>query len=222
MIRTLNVIAMSLALVVAGASSALAWHDETKAEGDRYVTTTTREYGPAGDPYHRVTIAAEEVRTCSGYVRIPDQNWVTDDTRLEVQGGPTLTEPGKWYSLAPGIYDAQWQWRFQNGQPTRTEYEKVRVPSCLYTAEVLNSKYTWRVVGKNGVRKMRISVPANCTFKSQWAFHKGSSKAWVWSNTDQRRILTYRAGKAGYYPPLYRGYQKGGQKVPNGWLFCGK
>ena len=70
-------------------------------------------------------------------------------------------------------------------------------------------RVTWRYNGRDGIRKVRKSIPAGCVWKSGWHFVTGNTMTWVQDNTNRDRLFTRRSAPPGYYGPLYFGYRKG-------------
>lgn len=204
-LKTLVSSGLAAFMTFALAGSTLAWHEEVRVQADRHTEASAKSIGPRGDPFYRFVVKVRDIKVCHAQVRIPDERWVTDDTRLVIDGGPTLTVPGRWYDIQPGVYDARWYWN----DDTRKEYERVRVPGCVFPAQVPGVTIGISHVGHNGRTVRVVDIPAGCKYRSPWTWIKGRTVFSVQDRTNKERLLTKRAVAPGFYGKLYRGFTPG-------------
>lgn len=211
--RAAGLAALTLSLMVAGTSSAFAWHVDTGKDQQQVTHTaakaTARMLGPKGDPWHRFVVKSTPAKTtfgaCTGWVKVPNQSWA-NGTTFTVDGTRIAIGKGQRAHLPAGSYVGRWS----NSQ--EVERFTIRCDTAIVPA-VLNEntvKFTIRIIGRNGVRKITRTMQGGCTFKSPWYWVKGNTKMWV--NQKQptfKRIYTGRAAAPGQYGPLYHGYKKG-------------
>lgn len=204
-------------LVVVMAVPALAWHVKTGEyqQGIDYTEpdTTVRVIGPSGDPFYRIVIKVKrskwEPGACEGWVKVPNQNWV-GNYKLYVQGTNVVVSRGQKATLSAGDYVGRWS--NDGGENWHREKEEFTIRCDKAVPEQADPNpqhFTWRYVGRNGVKKARITVPEGCTYRSPWRFLKGNTRSWVWSRDDQRRIKTFRVAPPGYYGKLWKGFTPG-------------
>ena len=242
--RTTLATLVAMVLVVVMAVPAFAWHAETgKTKDPDQVTKTVkpakvkvREFGPKGDPFHRITVNVGKTITttittygqCHSWAGNPEENWAAGTTLYASPAGTNdriyIGGPGMRKEMRPGQYDFFWKkangtW-YQGRSPenTNNRYHRKTVPACPPAPAVTSSvvrEWTpgadvpihWRFIGRNSPVKKSYSVPENCTFRTGWNYHKGNTKATVKSRG--KTLLRYRSGPPGYYGPLYKGFKQG-------------
>jgi hypothetical protein len=185
-----RVIPISAALAVMAAAfsitPALAWDVES---GDCQSEPVAHIIEPAGDPWGRVVVK----RSCKGWVRVPDKDWVAGGT-FHIAG--KVLRAGELAWLRPGTYEGTWS--------NTPEVEHVVIRDTAGPVIV-----SWRGVGRSGAFKNRYRVAGQCVLKTGWQFLEPETKTWVQDVTNGRRLATKRVAKAGWYGPLYKDYVRG-------------
>ena len=203
-IRIVTLVALTAALTVAGASSAFAWHVDTGKDQQAVIEprATASQRGPKADPFHRIIVKVSPLRlgACTGWVEVPDAQWA-QGTEFTVRGTDVDITRGERATLPAGDYVGDWS--------NSREVERFTI-RCVRASDTSPSiDVTFRYVGRDGVKKRKVSIPAGCTYRSPWVYMQPETKFWVQDRTNKTRVRTFKAGKAGFYGPLYRGYVKG-------------
>jgi hypothetical protein len=188
--KRLMAIATTLALLCSAFSvtPALAWHVES---GDCRSKPVGRIIEPAGDPWGRIIVKHD--RSCRGWVRVPDEDWVDGGT-FHIAGKVLRAGDRAW--LAPGTYEGSWS--------NFPETERVVIRDTAGPVRVV-----WRGVGRHGMFKLKYEVPNRCVLKTGWHFLQPETLTWVQDHTNGQRLATKRVAKAGWYGKLYKGYFRG-------------
>jgi hypothetical protein len=172
------------------ASPVLAWEVEV---GDCLSKPWARILEPAGDPWGRIVVGHD--RSCKGWVRVPDQDWVDGATFL-IAGRVLHRGERAW--LPPGQYEGTWS--------NHDEVEHVDIVDTAHSVGI-----TWGGVGKAGPFRLRYTIPKGCVLHTGWQYLVPETMTWVRQKdyTSNQLLASERVAKAGYYGPLYRGYTKG-------------
>lgn len=181
---------MALALLASAfaVTPALAWHVYT---GDCQSKPWARILEPAGDPWGRIVVGHD--RTCKGWVRVPDEDWVEGGSFIiagrELKRGERL-----W--LPPGEYQGTWS--------NYPEVEDVVIRDTAGPVDIV-----WGGVGKAGSFRLDYHIPNGCVLRTGWQYLVPETLTWVQDLTNHRRLASERVAKAGYYGKLYRDYVQG-------------
>jgi hypothetical protein len=214
MIRTAGMsglLATILTFIVA--IPAFGWHVDTGKDHQTVTfneaTATAKAHGPKGDPWFRFVVksspASVKLGTCTGWVKVPNQSWA-NGTTFTVDGTNVAIGKGEKAHLPAGSYVGRWS-NSNEVERFTIRCERALVPAVLPDNTV---KFTIRIVGRNGVRKITRSMSGGCTYKSPWLYAKPQTRMWVNQKQPEfSRLLTRNSGAGGYFGPLYRGYDIG-------------
>ena len=179
---------LALVVSVLTITPAVAWYVEY---GDCVSKPVARIIEPAGDPWGRIIVKHD--RTCRGWVRVPDEDWVGGGT-FHIDG--KVLEAGERAWLRPGEYVGTWS--------NTTETEHVVISDRAGPVTV-----AWRGIGRGGKWKREYVIPNECVLKTGWQYLKPETLTWVQDRTNARRLATKRVAKAGWYGMLYKDYVRG-------------
>jgi hypothetical protein len=184
------VVSMALALIASAfaVTPALGWHVYS---GDCQSKPLARIIEPAGDPWGRIIVKHD--RACTGWVRVPDEEWVDGGT-FNIAGKTLKAGERAW--LPPGEYRGTWS---NFPEVTHVVIRDTAGPVLV----------VWRGIGKTGEFKARYRIPNGCVLKTGWRYLEPETLTWVQDRTNKQRLATKRVAKAGYYGMLYKDFDKG-------------
>lgn len=207
-------IPLSIGLVLALAVPAFAWHVDTQPgqqTADRSdPNVTAKQYGPGGDPFHRVVVKVSPTKVtfgeCFGGVYVPNEEWAIGTT-LTVKNlngddmGVSITK-GERARLPEGDYTGHWS--------NSREVEKFSItckPAVVPDPAAITIGFTFD--GRNGKTTKVVTIPEGCQYRSPWVYMQPSTPFWVQDRTNGERVRTWNSAIGGNYGPLYKGFTKG-------------
>lgn len=195
-------------LVLALAVPTLAWHvDVEKGEqtsSRSAPNVTAKQFGPAGDPFHRVVVKVGVGRVtwgeCNGFVTVPDEQWA-QGTTLTVDGTDIAIGRGETAELPSGSYVGRWS------NSREVEYFDI---SCVKAEEPTMKPVTVKLnfVGRDGPDTKKWLIPQGCQYRSGWIYMQPSTRFFV-ERLNGKFIRGWNSSVGGYYGPLYNGFTRG-------------
>lgn len=188
------------------ASSALGWCVETGKDSQRVIDPKvhTKVIGPKGDPFYRLVVKVTEtkVTACTGWVRVPDRDWVNGYV-LKVRGTDVTVARGERAHLPAGSYVGEWH----KGTRVLEEVERFDISCVRAVIQPHAAKVKWHGIGRQGYSAKTFTVPEGCTYRTGWRWLKGRTMTSV--VVDGERMERFRTAKPGYYGKLYTGFTRG-------------